>query len=71
MRTLNLNELNEVEGGRMSAALAVSIVNFFSDLYTLADAAMQIDYGKVVSSSTTDFGGVNAMGDYTNGMCSR
>ena len=71
MRTLNLNELNEVDGGRLTVANAISLGGLFSDIFNLVEAAMRVDYASMVSSSTADFASVNPMGDYTNGMCSR
>jgi len=34
MRNLNINELVEVQGGRISGSLAISIVGILSDLWT-------------------------------------
>jgi hypothetical protein len=71
MRNLNMNELVEVEGGKISAAVIAGIISFVSDAISLIDTAMKVDYESMVNNSAVDFGGVNAMGDYTNGMCSR
>ena len=71
MRNLNIDELDAVQGGRMTAALAANIISFLSDAYGLIDDAMKVDYASMVNNSTVDFGGVNPMGDYTNGICTR
>jgi hypothetical protein len=71
MRNLNIDELNEVQGGKLSAGMAVSIINFFSDVYTLTEAAMKVDYASMASGTSVDYGGFNPLGDYTNGICAR
>ena len=71
MRTLNIDELNTVQGGKMTTALALNIISFFSDAISLFDAAMKVDFDAMVSNSTVNFGGVNPMGDYGNVMCTR
>jgi hypothetical protein len=71
MRTLNIDELTAVQGGKMTTALALNIIGFFSDTIGLIDAAMKVDFESMVSNSSVDFGSVNPMGDYSNGMCTR
>jgi len=71
MRNLNIDELDAVQGGRMTAALAANIISFLSDAYGLIDAAMKVDFESMVRNSSVDFGSVNPMGDYSNGMCTR
>jgi bacteriocin-like protein len=71
MRNLSINELNEVQGGRMTVSLGVTIIGLISDAYTLVEAALKVDYQGMVNDSTVDYGGYNAMGDYTNGICTR
>jgi hypothetical protein len=71
MRSLNIEELNVVQGGRMSGGLAVSILGLISDAYTLVEAALNVNYTSLTSGSAVDYSGYNAMGDYGNGMCSR
>ena len=71
MRTLNIDELSTVQGGKMSAALAISIINVISDAISLIDAAMKVDFESMVSNSSVDLGSVNPMGDYSNSMCNR
>ncbi|MEY3886032.1 MAG: hypothetical protein RL650_124 [Pseudomonadota bacterium] len=71
MRSLNIEELNEVQGGRLSGGLAVSILGLISDAFTLVEAALNVNYTSLASGSAVDYSGFNAMGDYSNGMCSR
>ena len=71
MRSLNIEELNEVQGGRLSGGLAVSILGLISDAFTLVEAALNVNYTSLASGSSVDYSGFNAMGDYSNGMCSR
>ena len=71
MRSLEFEELNEVQGGRISIGLAVSILGLISDVYTLVEAALNVEYASLGSGSSVDHSGFNAMGDYSNGMCSR
>jgi hypothetical protein len=71
MRSLEFEELNEVQGGRISSGLAVSILGLVSDVYTLVEAALNVEYASLGSGSSVDNSGFNAMGDYSNGMCSR
>jgi hypothetical protein len=71
MRNLNINELVEVQGGRISGSLAISIVGILSDLWTLADAFMSADFQSIGSGVEVDYGAYNAMGDYSGAMCSR
>jgi len=71
MRTLNIDELTAVQGGKMTTALALNIIGFFSDAIGLIDAALKVDFESMVSNSSVDFGSVNPMGDYSNGMCTR
>jgi hypothetical protein len=37
----------------------------------LVEAALNVDYASLGSGSSVDYSGFNAMGDYSNGMCSR
>jgi hypothetical protein len=60
-----------VQGGKMTTALALNIIGFFSDTIGLIDAAMKVDFESMVRNSSVDFGSVNPMGDYSNGMCTR
>ena len=71
MRNLNIDELTAVQGGKMTTAMALNIIGFFSDAIGLIDAAMKVDFESMVSNSAVDFGSVNPMGDYSNGMCTR
>mgnify|MGYP000075281613 CR=1 FL=1 len=71
MRTLNIDELDAVQGGRMTPVLAANIISFLSDAFGLIDAAMKVDYASMVNNSNVEFGNVNPMGDYTNVLCTR
>jgi bacteriocin-like protein len=71
MRTLNIDELSTVQGGKLSAAMAINIINVISDAISLIDAAMKVDFESMVSNSSVDLGNVNPMGDYSNSMCTR
>ncbi|MEI7975012.1 MAG: hypothetical protein WCH92_03450 [Betaproteobacteria bacterium] len=70
MRSLNINELSEVQGGGIAFRWAVRAGELIADAFTLFEAAQKVDYDPA-SYGRADSGGYNPMGDYTNGICVR
>ena len=70
MRILNLDELNEVQGGGLAMKWAYRIGEWVSNAYTLYEASSKIEIDPS-SYGSVDAGGINPMGDYTNGICLR
>jgi hypothetical protein len=71
MRSLYTAELEEVQGGRISGSLAVSIISVISDAWTLIEAVVNVNYQALGSGTSLDANGYNPMGDFTNGICAR
>ncbi|MEN9899016.1 MAG: hypothetical protein RLZZ152_60 [Pseudomonadota bacterium] len=69
MRSLNIEELNEVQGGGISFKWAYKLGEAIANMYTLYDAAQKIEF-EPSSYGAVDASGYNAMGDYS-GMCTR
>ena len=70
MRTLNMEEFEQVEGGGIVARWAFKMGEAFANMYAVYEASRlyEIDasmYGPV------DAGGYNPMGDYSDNMCAR
>jgi hypothetical protein len=64
MRSLNIDELNEVQGGGISVKWAYKLGEAISNMYTLYEASQKIEF------DTSCYGAVdasryNAMGDYS------
>jgi len=70
MRNLNMNELEEVGGGSISFKWAIRLGEIISDGITLYEADSKIEF-EPSSYGPVDAGGINPMGDYTNGICLR
>ena len=70
MRNLNMNELEEVGGGGISFKWAIRLGEIISDGITLYEAGSKIEF-EPSSYGPVDSGGINPMGDYTNGICLR
>ena len=71
MRNLEIDELNEVQGGGIATRWAIKAIASIADVLTLMDVAMRVDYRAMGSSGNVDDLGINAMGDYTDGMSAR
>jgi hypothetical protein len=69
MRNLNIDELNEVQGGSMIARWAYKLGESIANMYTLYEASQKIEF-EPSSYGAVDASGYNAMGDYS-GMCTR
>jgi len=67
MRSLNIDELSEVQGGGISVKWAFRMGELFADLYTLYEASQKIEL-EPSSYGAVDASGYNAIGDYS-GMC--
>jgi hypothetical protein len=70
MRTLNIDELDEVQGGGVAMKWAYRIGEWVSNAYTLYEASSKVEIDPS-SYGSVDAGGINPMGDYTNGICLR
>lgn len=70
MRSLNMNELNEVQGGGIGTTWAIRAISALSDLATLVELGSKVEFDPS-SYGSVDAGGYNPMGDYTNGICLR
>jgi len=69
MRTLNIDELNEVQGGGIAAKWAYRLGEALVDMYNFYTASQKADLDPS-SYGAVDASGYNAMGDYS-GMCTR
>ena len=69
MRYLNIEELNEVQGGGIAVKWAFRMGELLADLYTLYEASQKIEF-EPSSYGAVDASGYNAMGDHS-GMCTR
>ena len=70
MRILNLDELDEVQGGGLAMKWAYRIGEWVSNAYSLYEAGSKVEFDPS-SYGSVDAGGYNPMGDYTNGICLR
>ena len=70
MRNLEINELNEVQGGGLATKWAIKLGELISTGLTFIDATSRIDFDPS-NYGAVDAGGINVMGDYTNGICLR
>ncbi|MEY4125013.1 MAG: hypothetical protein RL770_1594 [Pseudomonadota bacterium] len=61
MRSLNIDELNEVQGGGISFKWAYKLGEAIANMYTLYDAAQKIEF-EPSSYGAVDASGYNAMG---------
>jgi len=69
MRSLNIKELNEVQGSIIAARWANKLGESIANMYTLYEASQKIEL-EPSSYGAVDASGYNAMGDYS-GMCTR
>jgi len=69
MRSLNIDELSEVQGGGISVKWAFRMGELLADFFTLYEASQKIEISPS-SYGAVDASGYNAMGDYS-GMCTR
>ena len=69
MRSLNIDELSEVQGGGISVKWAYKLGEAIANMYTLYEASQKIEL-EPSSYGAVDASGYNAMGDYS-GMCPR
>jgi hypothetical protein len=70
MRSLNINEVDEVQGGGIALKWAYKIGEWVSNAYSLYEAGSKVEFDPS-SYGSVDAGGYNPMGDYTNGICLR
>ncbi len=70
MRTLNIEELNQVEGGGIVARWAFKMGDAFANMYAAYEAAGLFNFD-FSSHGPADAGGYNPMGDHANNMCAR
>lgn len=70
MRSLNIEELGEVQGGGVALKWAYKVGEFLSNAYSAYEAASKIEFDPS-SYGSVDAGGYNPMGDYTSGICAR
>jgi hypothetical protein len=70
MRSLNIEELGEVQGGSVALKWAYKVGEFLSNAYSAYEAASKIEFDPS-SYGSVDAGGYNPMGDYTSGICAR
>jgi bacteriocin-like protein len=70
MRTLNIEELNQVEGGGIVARWAFKMGDALANMYAVYEAAGLFNFD-FSSYGSADAGGYNPMGDYANNMCAR
>lgn len=64
MRSLNIQELNEVQGGGISVKWAYKLGDALSNMYMLYEASQKIEL-EPSSYGAVDASGYNAMGDYS------
>jgi bacteriocin-like protein len=70
MRSLNIDELNQVQGGGIVTTWAIRAIGALSDLATLVELGSKFEFDRS-SYGPVDAGGINIMGDYTSGICLR
>jgi hypothetical protein len=70
MRDLNIEELNEVQGGGIVAKWAFKAGEAFANMYAVYEAAGLFDFS-FPSHGAADASGYNPMGDFSNNMCAR
>jgi bacteriocin-like protein len=70
MKSLNIDELNQVQGGGIVTTWAIRAVGALADLVTLVEVGIKVEFDPS-SYGAVDAGGYNPMGDYTNGICLR
>ena len=69
MRSLNIEELNEVQGSFIVARWAYKLGEAIANMYTLYEASQKIELEPSIYGAV-DASGYNAMGDYSS-MCTR
>jgi hypothetical protein len=69
MRSLDIEELNKVQGSFIAARWAYKLGEAIANMYTLYEASQKIEL-EPSSYGAVDASGYNAMGDYS-GMCTR
>ena len=70
MRNLNIEELNQVEGGGIVARWAFKMGEAIANMYAVYEAAGLFDID-TSSRDTPDPTGYNPMGDFSSNMCAR
>ena len=65
MRSLNFEELNEVQGGGLVAQWAGKIGTMLVNAITVMDVASRIDTDALINDSAVNHDNTNAMGDRT------
>jgi hypothetical protein len=69
MRNLNIEELNEVQGGAMSTRWAFRMGDAIANMYTVYEAAGLFNFS-FASYGSVSGGSYNAMGDFSNNLYS-
>jgi hypothetical protein len=69
MRNLNIEELNEVQGGAMSTRWAFRMGDAIANMYTVYEAAGLFNFN-FSSYGSASGGSYNAMGDFSNNLYS-
>ena len=70
MRNLNIEELNEVQGGGIAARWAFKLGEAIANMFAAYEAAGSFDIG-TSSRVSPDPIGYNPMGDFSSNMCAR
>jgi hypothetical protein len=73
MRSLNMNELSDVQGGGLSVKWAYKAGELLVEAYNaynIYEAAKKTD-SDPESFGPVDFNGYNPMGDFSNGTCTK
>ena len=65
MRSLNIEELNEVQGGGIAMQWAAKIGTLIVNAITVIDAASRIDTDALINDSAVNHDNTNPMGDRT------
>jgi hypothetical protein len=65
MRILNIDELNEVQGGGIVAQWAAKAGTLLVNAITVIDAASRIDTDALINDSAVNHDNTNPMGDHT------
>jgi hypothetical protein len=70
MKSLNMNELTEVQGGGLSFRWAVKAGELLVDAFNMYEISQKVDL-EPGNYGPADSNGYNAMGDFTNGTCTK
>jgi hypothetical protein len=65
MRSLNFEELNEIQGGGLAAQWAGKVGSLLVNVITVMDVASRVDTDALINDSAVNHANTNAMGDHT------